>query len=281
MTMNENFGGIYTMKKMAVALMGALMITSSIPGTVYANETYADTSSSIDTLKVFKAEVAIANADGELSASEKVYLEENSEDAVIEEFITEKMDLAVDILNDSENEGAVYHLEEGQAYKKEVYDLGDSCQLIVELEDRSEDDEELVSRATSGSNTLWKEYGNRYFTASATVNFSLGYATMKLRNHYTLSAKGIDERYGTPEYVYYVDDGAMSVTKAKITDSTARTVGASDVNMECEFTFHYPAEDGYTVEKEYLMESTVGFVDIDKSAEKVKVKQSWKLTRLS
>ena len=214
--------------------------------------------------------------------AEKQYLEESAETEVIEAFIEEKIDEAIEILNDDTENSSLTTLEDGQEYLYEVYDLGDDCLLIVELEDRAEGEVDgIATCATSGSNTLWKEYGKRYFTASATVTFSFGYATMKLRNHYTLSSKGIDERYGVALFSYDVDDGSMSATEPEITDSVARTVGASDVNMECQFTLNYTGENGYAMKKKYKMKSTVGFVDINTTDEKVKVKQSWSLTKLS
>ena len=209
-------------------------------------------------------------------------MEQNTAPDIIEEFIAEKMDKAVEVLNEESEMSNLLTLEEGISYKRETISLGDGCSLIVELEDDSAISKDgIQSRATSRSNTLWKNYGRRYFTASTTVNFSLGTVTMNLRNYYVLSSKGIDEDQGTGTLIYDTIGGNYSVSDPVITDATARTVGASDVNMECQYTLRYNNVDDVSVKKIYKITSTVGFVDINKAKEKVKVEQSWKLTRLT
>lgn len=269
------------MKKFSIMILMVLFVITSVPCAGFANTETNGSSSPISDVSAFKEEVNALAADGNLSEAEQQYLAENTDSEVVDDFVSEKMDEAVAVLNDESLNEDLTTLEDGQEYKREVYDLGDGCELIVELEDRAEEIENgIAAYATSGSNTLWKEYGYRYFTASATVSFSLGSATLKLRNHYTLSSKGIDERKGVGTAVYETDDGSVSVAEPVITDSIARTVGESDVNMYCNYTLNYSGEDGYAMSKKYKMKSNVGFVDIDKSAEKVKVKQSWSLTRI-
>jgi len=234
----------------------------------------------IDTAAELKQELTAALEDGVVSTNEQKTLEENTSAEAVEAFLYEKMDMAIAVLNDQTSENDLMSLEDGEAYKKEVLDLGDGCRLTVELSDEAVEDEKMA-RATSGSNTLWKNYGSRYFTASTTVSFPLGGVTMKLRNYYILSSKGIDEERGKGTLIYDCIGGSYSVSQPKITDAIARTVGASDVNMECRYTLEYDNLDDIPVKRVYKITSTVGFVDIDKAEEKVKVKQSWKLTRLT
>lgn len=265
------------MKKTIISLLLIVVVSVGIPMNSFA-ETTETANHEITNVEAFKEELNELIADDCLSSAEKTYLEEHSEDGVIESFIFEKMDEAVTVLNEEDE----VSLEEGQFYHTETYDLGDGCSLTVELTDEAAvTDSGITSRATSGSSTLWKSYGSRYFTASATVNFSLGTVTMKLRNYYVLSSKGIDEDYGEGFLVYDTISGTYSVSDPEITDSIARTVGASDVNMECKYTLKYSNEDNANIKKVYKITSTVGFVDIDKTEEKVKVKQSWKLTSVS
>lgn len=267
--------------KKRMLLLAFVVAIASMPSMTFALEDVKVSTQEICGVDELKCEMERLRADGNLSSEEKSYLMENTEEEVVAEFVGEKMDAAVDLINDTAGSNVLMTLPGGHEYKCETYDLGDGCHLIVELEDRAEgENDNINTRATSGSNTLWKEYGKRYFTASATVMFSLGSATLKLRNHYTLSSKGIDERYGVESFIVSTANGSVSATEPKITDATARTVGASDVNMECQFTLKYSEENGFSMKKQYVMESTVGFVDIDKSAEKVKVKQSWKLTKI-
>lgn len=267
--------------KKGMFLLALIVMIASMPAMTFASADVNTQEPEICSVEEFKTELNRFNADGRLSTAEKNYLMQNTEEEVVCDFVGEKLDDAVDFLNDASKNDHLMALEDGQEYKCETYDLGDGCQLIVELEDRAEDvTGNMNVRATSGSNTLWKGYGNRYFTASAKVAFSLGSATLKLRNHYTLSSKGIDERYGVESFIVGTVDGTISATEPVVTDATARTVGASDVNMECKFTLKYSDEYGYSMKKQYVMESKVGFVDIDKAGEQVKVKQSWALTRI-
>ena len=92
----------------------------------------------------------------------------------------------------------------GREYCRQVYELENGYQLIMEFEDGEEGLKSLLASgevpmiqpmATNGE-TLWKEYGNRYFTAKASVAVSSGNASVSLENHYILSKNGIDENYG-------------------------------------------------------------------------------------
>lgn len=265
--------------KKGMFLLALVVMIASMPSMTFALVDVQE--SEICCVEDFKTELNRLNADGRLSSAEKSYLIQNTAEDVVDDFVGEKLDDAVNLLNETSDNDGVLSLEDGQEYKYESYDLGDGCELIVELEDRAEDFAgNLNARDTSGSNTLWKGYGNRYFTASAKVAFSLGSATLKLRNHYTLSSKGIDERYGVESFIVSTENGSASATEPVITDATARTVGSSDVNMECQFTLKYSEASGFSMKKQYVMESKVGFVDIDKTGEQVKVKQSWSLTRI-
>lgn len=267
--------------KKGMFLLALVVMIASMPAMTFASVDVNSQETEICCVEEFRTELNRLNADGRLTSAEKNYLIQNTEEDVVSGFVGEKLDDAVDLLNDASENDGLMALEDGQEYKCETYDLGDGCQLIVELEDRAEDTAgNINTRATSGSNTLWKGYGNRYFTASAKVAFSLGSATLKLRNHYTLSSKGIDERYGVESFIVSTSNGSVSATEPVITDATARTVGESDVNMECQFTLKYSDANGFSMKKQYVMESKVGFVDIDKAGEQVKVKQSWTLTRI-
>lgn len=267
------------MKKTIFSILIVIFFVSSIPSYSFAITT---DNKELNTLEHFKSELNGLLEDGTLTSREKKSLEERTTSEVVEEFVYEKLDQAVDILSDENSNARFLSLENGEIYKREVYDLGDGCNLIVELEDEAVFSEPGISTyATSGSNTLWKKYGSRYFTASATVDFSLGSVMMQLRNYYILSSKGIDEDKGTGTLTHDTVGGIYSVSDPKITDSIARTVGASDVNMECQYTLKSVSIDDVVAKRVYKITSTVGFVDINKAEEKIKVKQSWALTRIT
>ena len=103
----------------------------------------------------------------------------------------------------------------GTEYCRQVYALKSGDELIMEFTDCKEDETALspmqripavMPTATNGE-TVWKDYGNRYFTAKATVTTAAGSGWVSLENHYTLSTNGIDERYGVADC-----DGAVGST---------------------------------------------------------------------
>ena len=219
------------MKKLLVMVMAFMLFLSLNSTFVFASD------SKIDSVAELKKQISENMKDGRLSVSEQEYLKANTDERTAAQFVSEKLDKAVDILNDKEVT-AMKTKADGTLYSKEVYDLGDGCSLTVELSDMSENNNSFINPlATSGSSELWKAYGNRYFTAKATVDTTAGSVGLSLENHYTLSANGIDEKKGVADI-----DGKAGLTTSKgavvIDDQTARTPGASDVNLHCSYSIY-------------------------------------------
>lgn len=264
------------MRKLITSIVIVLSLLLAVPFSAYGEVCINTEETVISSVSELKEELEMVQDDGIITDLEKETLTACTDEAVINSFINEKLTEAVDVL-DTED----CTMSEGSTYEKKVYQLEDGCQLIVELEDCSEDESNIQTRATSGSSTLWKAYGNRYFTAKATVDFGLGTATLQMQNHYILSKKGIDENYGTSA-VSWTSSVVGDITRGTpvITDAYARTVGASDVNMYCYYTLTEGVENGTPITTKYKIATTVGFVDLDTDEGKVKVKQSWKLTKV-
>lgn len=257
------------MKKLLVMAMAFMLVLSLNSTFVFA------TDSKIDSVAELKKQISENMKDGSLSVNEKEYLKANTDERVVAQFASEKLDKAVDILNGKETT-AMETKADGTLYSKEVYDLGDGCSLTVELSDMSENSNSHISPlATSGSSELWKAYGNRYFTAKATVDTTAGSVGLSLENHYTLSANGIDEKKGVADI-----DGKAGLTTSKgavvIDDQAARTPGASDVNLHCSYSIYSRNGD----RNDYRIDTTVKYLAIDKTNKKIKVGHSWKLTKL-
>lgn len=196
----------------------------------------------------------------------------------VAEFMGEKLDLAAEIINGQEFTANMEKQADGSLYAMQSFDLGDGCQLIVELRDKDEVQANtgVYRTAVSTSSPQWYGYGNRQFTAKASVSCAAGNASMNLTNKYTLSANGIDERPGEASGAFI--GNIISNTEPNITDRVARTPGASDVNMHCDYKL---IEKGNSKGKIYRLNTTVGFVDINKSTKKIRVKESWSLTKVS
>lgn len=217
-----------------------------------------------------------------LTESEEKAVIEETESGVMDAFMTEKMDEAVELLNSQERDLVMKPLPDGAAYAVRSYDLGDGCTLTVELSDREEGQAlkvpQISPMATSDSSDQWKDYGNRYFTARASVSISNVTASMSLENHYTLSADGIEERSGVADVEFGSLKSSHGVPVA--TDKYAKTAGASDVNMYCTYKFEYMLQKTPKTAN-YKLNTTVGYVAINKTAKQIKVRQSWNLTKIS
>jgi hypothetical protein len=230
-----------------------------------------------------------ALVDDNISRNEKSEILNEAKPEVIKEYVDDKINEALEALEKIPI--TLDEVRDGKAYQKETVDLGNGSEATIELFDA--EDESLPQKllgaitpsayAASNGETLWKAYGNRYFTATfKTYVAPIGYADLRLENHYILSKNGIDENFGD-SYIY-VDIGLFTkVTpgKPKVTDSSARTPGASDVNMECKYTLSYSigvdkvALNGSSTHKLY---TTVSYLKHDTKNKKIQVKHKWSHT---
>lgn len=193
------------------------------------------------------------------------------------EKLKEKLDEAAELIHGREMETELHKTTEGSYTGTEVYDLGDGAQLIVEITDSDADSRQTPKKpmpASSGSSDLWRDFGNRSFTAKATVRYGGMSVILLSTSNYTLSSDGIDLR----SIVSSFETQKVSVSKGKIsiTDRSARTPGASDVNGSCNFILSRVG----SAKAEYQMKSTVGYVALDKAGKRIKVRQSWSLSKL-
>ncbi|MGN0720682.1 MAG: hypothetical protein ACI4LZ_01860 [Anaerovoracaceae bacterium] len=176
----------------------------------------------------------------------------------------------------------------GIEYCRKVYELENNCQFIMEFEDGEEGTESFIGNCripvalhmAANGETMWKDYGNRYFTAKATVTTAAGSVYVILENHYTLSESGIDERYGVAKgegFTSAENKVNVIVLDTNITDSSARTVGKSDVNIEANYKISATMQDIMPSEKIINLSTAVGYVDHNYNTRQIKVKHSWSL----
>lgn len=215
----------------------------------------------------------------DLTKAEQAQIIERTDETIVDELLMEKLDEAAALLNSEGNYADMKILPDGSGYDIKTYDLGDGCVLTVELRDEAEGPSEYAAVASPMAATTqpdqWKEYGNRYFTAKASVNISNAKATMRLEHHYTLSAAGIEAKSGEAFMSWSKPNSSYSHTKPVVSDQYAKTAGASDVNIECTYTFI-----AGNLKAVYKLDTAVGFVAIDKAAKKIKVRHSWNLTKI-
>ena len=249
--------------------------------------THATCDKSIKSIKALKSEIKeITGGEAMLTTEQKSALVEKTDPKVMEAFIKEKQQLANERFNQINVDDCLKECSDGAMRGSVIIDLGDGYSAKAEFEDAEEASSALarigeslfeqVYAATNGE-TLWKSYGKRYFTAKSTRPTGIGACWISLENHYRLSKNGIDERYGVSDSKSLSANATIDEKEPQITDWSAHKPGKSDVNMQCKYRWEvdYPGVGG---SGNYIMYTTIKYVDIDKSKEKVKVKHSWKTT---
>ncbi len=268
-------------KKIIILILNLSLIMITMTAPAFA-ETVMNDIRPIETAEQLKTGINACMEDGPMTMSEKEALLAQTTDEAVAALIGGKLDAAEEILKGSEDM-TLKNLPGGRAYAAKEYDLGDNCILRVELEDRAEGSSKGISimpLATSGSSEMWKDYGNRYFTATATVDCKVGSVTLSLENHYKVSSSGIDENKGVPGGNLKKVIGTITWKNPQITDGVARTPGASDVNMYCEYTVKI--NDGKTTDvREYKLDTAVKYLAHDKAGKRIEVGHAWSLTRIA
>lgn len=255
------------MKKIIIAIL-TLVLVNAMTGAAFAEESYNQT---LQTEKEVTLAVKQLSADGKLSEKDKAIILENASQAAIDAYVKEKVTESFDLAGALNGEVNM----DGTSCKTEVFQLENGCTLTMKFTEGADLGKLSTKRAANGE-TLWKDYGNRYFTATATVNTGFGKGTISLENHYFLGIQGIDENYGVQRVDSNVAlvETAITTDGVTISDSTARTIGSSDVNMVGKFTIKN--SDG--IKKTSRLSTSVGYVDHNKTTKQIKVKHSWSLS---
>ena len=182
-----------------------------------------------------------------ISCSFSVFAAENNEMEYSEveklinnaEAIAEKQN--IDLNQDQAYLKKVINLEEGVTLTIELYDLDENEEIsdvITEAKAASAENGDTIS-VPSGSmetmdyipyRTIYKNYGNRYFTTKYTYGYPSGSVTILTENHYSIGDYGLKARKGVCVCKH---EGIFSDKKARwdITDRTATAVG-NDINIE-------------------------------------------------
>ncbi len=268
-------------KRIIISILALSLLMTSAPAVSFA-EAGQSAEKPIQTVEQLKEEMAVCMEDGQMTVAEERALKAMAGENVIGDLVQEKLDLAAELLNSSDA-AVLQSLPEDASYAMQEYDLGDGCLLRIELMDSAEGcnhGSAIAPFATSGSSEMWKDYGNRYFTAMATVDCKVGSVSLSLENHYTLSAEGITERPGKADRE---DKNSATITTygtPQITDGNAKTPGASDVNMYCMYTVRIYSGSS-TDKRKYQLNTTVKYLAHDKTGKRIKVGHVWNLTRIS
>ncbi len=270
------------MKKGFIIVLLSLLAIMMFPDSILAAENQLETK--ITTVSELEDAIKAQLVDGTLSEESKTDILKKTEEGILDVYICNKIEAAFTFAKTLDREIDMQIMPNGTAYAREVYYLGDGYILTMEFEDGKDILKDFISgnvapislQATNGE-TLWKDYGNRYFTAKVSVNVGVGAGTISLKNHYILSAQGIDENYGTASGTPTSGASYIKVGSVVITDSSARTVGASDVDMDANFKVISKSGIDVNISSRKLS-TTIAYISHDYKLNRIQVKHTWNLS---
>ena len=226
-------------KKILIASLCLIFLMSNL-NFIYANEKKQNEDTLINSGEALRME--LINSQSTVSVRE--IMNNATENAKHEYF-----DL---ILEQAENvaKNHNFYLNSKDKFKRNVFSLDKNVSLTVELGDFEEDNSNVTNierAATSGGDyigvpsgslekvdyipyrTIYKNYGNRYFTSTYTFAYPSGWVKIITENHYNISDSGLKARYGVTSYTY---EGGLDGFKTnwEITDGSATSEG-TDINI--------------------------------------------------
>lgn len=151
------------MNKIRVSLL-LVVVCALFTGTIYAETSYE-----VNSVSDLKREIKRAYSDGKLSKAERKKITTETEPAVINQFVEEKMKQADEVIADADiNVDEVLGQDTDGEYGKVEFNLGDHSKVVVEFEDKEEEtlvgsiSDSLISSCYAATNgeTMWKKYGN-------------------------------------------------------------------------------------------------------------------------
>ena len=179
------------MKKIVTAVLSMVLImaTTSAAFAVQDNINYA-----INSVEDVSKSVKSLSADGTLSETDKSFIFKNAAPEAVEAYITDKIEESLKLTKELSGTVEFEIVKSGKATERQICELPNGCTLTMEFEegvDAGAGDSIHIMSSTikpmaSNGETMWKNYGNRYFTAKATVNVGLGSGSISLENHYIL-----------------------------------------------------------------------------------------------
>lgn len=230
-----------------------------------------------ETMESFKAALNRLDKSDKLTSQAVDSIISKTDEEVVNQFLIEKHKLAKKELTKIDIDSVMEPTSDGNYAGSKVIDLGDGYKVLVEFADKEEPTffrnlRDLIFEpvyAAENGEVLWKDFGNRYFTAKSTSLLGAGFCTMRLEVHYKLSANGIDYRYGVGDVAAASFTGDIHADDPVATDKVARTPGASDINVYCKYLISGHGGGNYRIN------ATVKYMA--KRSNQIKVKHSWNL----
>ena len=283
-------------KQMVVILVFAMLSCSCVFAENISEDDVYNKEKVQKRVEEIKLDVREAYQDGKVSQQELYEIENKYPDSVIKEYkkleaeeLKEKLNM-VTLPENAKERIIQIPLESGGYLKAQVYDLAEN-ETIPENEEQTwennkyakEQEGTILSKVISlvepepcyaatppigltvcdhivYRDNYHKKFGDRYFTAKFEYGVLVGRVKLTLENHYTITKKGLNERYGKVRKDVSCLNRTIKILndtpKWKITDSTASSVG-QDINLKGWITFAIDAKYYYKEECNFLLDTRV------------------------
>jgi len=291
------------MKKIFVCSISCIIIVASLlpeiafaeSGTIAAsNDALIEQSKSVDSIEDFKN--LMEEGEGEhVTLAEKHEILANVGSTIVSEYENQKMAEAAAIVNSNKIGQKIISVEpNGDSSLSAVVDIGDGASLSIEYHDVEEPSivDVLESKLmpifidSAYADTMdsiqaidiyqyyegYKDYGNRYYTATYRLIYLIGHMTIITENHYNISSAGLKERTGKTMHDFWGYFADVRDSWA-ITDATANKVGY-DINILGTVTYDRTSEVFPPLGPVYLQQDTrVKLLALDKINSRAKISQ--------
>lgn len=268
-----------------ITLMLAASICLVPMFTAFAQTQHED-EKQIETVSELKSEIKQMNKDGKITTDERKQIIQKASPEVLENYTDSVIEKSFKAIENAQiNPDKIMKDVGGTSYGKATIAVDETTKATIQFEDGEEQgvldkilDANSVYAASNGE-SLWKNYGNRYYTAKVSVQCGIGVANLTLENHYKVSASGITERYGVTG-VSGVSllgttkaGGAKIGTKyAKSKDKSASMYATYDINVGVKGVLY-----GQFTRK---LTTKVKYIKLDKKNKKLKVQHNWSVKSL-
>lgn len=271
------------MKKRLSIMISAMLILALATSYSFATSDSTTESFEIDSIHDLNKAILEADQDNRITKIEENEILNNTEPSVLESYVETVDNVAADLLESAEPVREKYYAADDKTvtvYKVEVDPLSTVELVLTDAEDLSFKDTALNKAkslfvdecyAATNGETLWKAYGNRYFTAEYSRSIGSGKVVMRTENHYNLSSTGITERYGNTRVQSITGNATVSSIKNSIQQKTATKAGNSNVRMLTQYNVNTKSSS-YTFQER----TQIDYLAKDTKNKKIKVKHSWK-----
>lgn len=246
----------------------------------------------IDSKQLLDEAISEANKDNKITRYEGQNILDDMEPDILTEYIKEVDDAAADYFENAEPVEKKYDAENDKStitYRVDIDPLSSVELTLTDCEESSIVD--MVGKniknlfvdecyAATNGDTLWKNYGKRYYTAKYTRSIGPGAATICTENHYTISKSKITERPAVT-WLHSMSSITGDISSSGYSYYAAATKAGATTGIRARVTFKYRASGAAISTTSYytLYENLkIKFVKDNPAKKQMKVKYTWNKT---